>query len=72
MPQVANLEKNSPSISSFDKVHKEEQAVLKTNNAKENTVPKTQFQIDCERGYSVEQLRANMHKRLEKLWNSKK
>jgi hypothetical protein len=72
MPQVANLKTTSPSITNFDKAHKEEQVVLKTNNAKENTVTKTQFQIDCERGYSVETARANMHKRLAKLWEIKK
>lgn len=72
MPQIADLKITNPSITSFDKVVKEEKSCLDKTSVKENTVPKTQFQIDCERGYTVEVARENMHKRLAKLWESKK
>jgi hypothetical protein len=72
MQQVADLKTSTPLNESFDNVLKDKLAQENAINLNENILPKTQFQIDCERGYSVEELRANMHKRLAKLWESKK
>jgi len=35
-------------------------------------IEKTQFQKDCESGYTIEEARAMSHKHIEQLWKKKK
>ncbi len=35
-------------------------------------IEKTQFQMECEKGYTIEQGRARSHKHIDDLWKKKK